>query len=55
MLFIDMVFPHWFFGLVKNLFQKAKPVKSSEIEHIARLEMSKEKVLEELLERSEQL
>ncbi|MGE5613065.1 MAG: CotS family spore coat protein [Bacillota bacterium] len=53
-LFIDMVFPHWFFGLVKNLFQKGKPVKSSEIEHIARLEMSKEKVLEKLLKGSEQ-
>jgi spore coat protein I len=55
MLYIDMVFPHWFFGLVKNLFQNAKPVKSSEIERIARLEISKEKVLEELLERSGQL
>lgn len=53
MLYIDMIFPHWFFGLVKNLFQNAKPVKASEIERIARLEISKEKVLEELLGRSE--
>ncbi|MGI6667897.1 MAG: CotS family spore coat protein [Acetivibrionales bacterium] len=54
-LFIDMIFPHWFFGLVKNLFQKGKPLKPSEIERIGRLEISKEKVLEKLLERSEQL
>ena len=40
-LYADLTFPHWFFGLVKNLFQNGKTVKASAIERIAKLEESK--------------
>ncbi len=40
-LYTDLLFPHWFFGLVKNKFQKGKSIKPSEIEKIAKLEESK--------------
>jgi len=40
-LYIDLLFPHWFFGLVKNLFQNGKPLKASEIERMAKFEVSK--------------
>lgn len=40
-LYIDLLFPHWFFGLVKNLFKNNKALKPSEIEEIAKLEQSK--------------
>ncbi len=49
LLYIDMLFPHWFFGLVKNLFQNNKPLKPSEIEKTARLELSKVPLLISLL------
>ena len=52
-LYIDMVFPHWFFGLVKNMFQSGKSLKPSEIERIAKLEHSKLSVLNVLLKRGE--
>lgn len=44
-LYIDLVFPHWFFGLVKNMSQPGKIIKASEIEAVARLEQSKTAVL----------
>lgn len=50
-LYIDLLFPHWFFGLVKNLFQNNKPLKTSEIEKIAQLEKLKVGLLKKLLER----
>jgi spore coat protein I len=50
-LYIDLLFPHWFFGLVKNQYEKLKDIKASDIERIARLEQSKVPVLRELLER----
>ncbi len=48
-LYIDMMFPHWFYGLVKNLYLNSKPVKTSEIERISRLEQSKISLLEKML------
>lgn len=48
-LYIDLLYPHWFYGLVKNLFQNNKPIKSSEIERMARLEESKVSLLKSLL------
>lgn len=50
-LYIDLLFPHWFFGLVKNQYDKLKNLKASEIERIARLELSKIPIIKELLER----
>jgi spore coat protein I len=50
-LFIDLLFPHWFFGLVKNQYDKFKDIKASEIERIARLEQSKIPIIKELLGR----
>ena len=44
---VDLLYPHWFFGDVKNLFQKNKLVSDSEIERIASLEQSKLCVLKE--------
>lgn len=52
-LYIDLLYPHWYFGLVKNLFQNNKQLKASEIERAARLEESKLSVLNALLKRSE--
>lgn len=46
---IDLLYPHWFYGLVKNLFQNNKPIKSSEIERIAKLEESKVSLLKSLI------
>lgn len=48
-LYADLTFPHWFFGLVKNLFQNGKSLKPSEIEKIAKFELSKEEALAALL------
>lgn len=48
-LFIDLLYPHWFYGLIKNLFQNNKPVKSTEIERIAKLEESKVSLLSSLI------
>jgi spore coat protein I len=50
-LYIDLMYPHWFYGLVKNLFQNNKSLKSFEIEKIARLEESKIPLLKSLIER----
>jgi spore coat protein I len=44
-LYADLLFPHWFYGLVKNLFQNNKVLKASEIEKISLLESSKEEAL----------
>ena len=52
-LYADLSFPHWFFGLVKNMFQKGKALKPAEIERIAALEQSKDETLKTLLKRSE--
>lgn len=48
-LYIDLLFPHWYYGLVKNLFQNKKPLKTAEIERIAKLETSKKPLLNTLL------
>lgn len=50
-LYIDLLYPHWFFGLVKNLFQNEKPLKMSEIERAARLEESKIPIIKALLKK----
>jgi spore coat protein I len=44
-LYIDLLFPHWFFGLVKNQYQNAKLLKTAEIERTAELELSKVQLL----------
>lgn len=48
-LYVDLIYPHWYFGLVKNLFQKNKLLKASEIERISKLEEAKVPVLTGLL------
>lgn len=48
-LYIDLIFPHRFYGLVKNLFISEKAIKASDIERIANFEQSKLKLLQELL------
>lgn len=48
-LYIDLLFPHWFFGLTKNLFQKNKILKAREIERISKLEEAKVQVLLNLI------
>lgn len=42
---IDLLFPHWFFGTIKNIFQKNKLVNPSKIRKIATLEQSKLSIL----------
>jgi spore coat protein I len=49
MVYIDTLFPHSFFGAVKNQFLKNKPVKDVSIEKIGRIEMSKETLLNRLI------
>ena len=39
------MFPHWFFGEVKNLYKKNKPVPAGKIERAAAFERSKLPVL----------
>ena len=51
MVYIDTLFPHSFFGTVKNQFIKNKPVKAASIEKIGKIEMSKENSLKNLIER----
>lgn len=48
-LYADLLFPHWFFGLVKNQFKNDKPVKASAIEKIARLEEAKAPLIRALI------
>lgn len=47
-LYADLTFPHWYYGLVKNLFQNGKLVKASEIERIAKLEDTKAPIIKTL-------
>lgn len=49
MVYIDTLFPHSFFGTVKNQFIKNKPVKATSIEKIGKIEMSKENSLKSLI------
>lgn len=53
MVYIDSLFPHGFFGCVKNQFIKNKSVKASSIEQIAQLELSKQNILGGLIEGEE--
>ena len=46
---IDLLFPHWFFATVKNMYKKNKSVGSAKISRIAKLEKSKRKVLKEMI------
>ena len=48
-LYIDLLFPHWFFGLVKNIYKSGKSVKPAKIEKICRLEQDKVPILDSLL------
>ena len=45
MLIIDLLFPHWFFAEVKNLFKKNKPVPAGKVERAAAFEKSKVPVI----------
>ncbi|GAE88046.1 CotS family spore coat protein [Acetivibrio straminisolvens] len=49
LIYIDLMYPHWFFGLVKNIFKNNKNESASKIEKIARLENSKVPLLTEKL------
>lgn len=49
MVYIDSLFPHSFFGAVKNQFQKNKPVKAESVEKTGSIEMSKEIPLTRLI------
>lgn len=46
---IDLIFPHWFFAEVKNMYKKNKPVPASKIERAAAFEKSKVPVISGLL------
>ncbi len=48
-IYIDTLFPHSFFGTVKNQFAKNKPVKAASIEKIGKIELSKENSLRGLI------
>lgn len=50
-LYIDLMFPHRFYGLVKNLYQNGKALKAPEIERIAKLEEGGEALLKTLLKK----
>ncbi|NLD50083.1 MAG: CotS family spore coat protein, partial [Clostridiaceae bacterium] len=41
LLYIDLLYPHWFYGLVKNMFLNGKTISSSKLEKISNLEKSK--------------
>lgn len=47
--YIDLLFPHWFYGLVKNQFQGGKMLKAAEIERIARLEEAKVPIINAII------
>jgi spore coat protein I len=49
LLYIDLLYPHWYFGLVKNLFKNNKPISTSKLEKISRLEKTKISLLNTLL------
>lgn len=52
-LYIDLLYPHWFYGLTKNIFLNNKLLKPVEIEKIAKLEQSKVPILNTFLKRGE--
>lgn len=45
LLYIDLLYPHWFYGLVKNMFLNGKTVSSSKLDKISKLEKSKANLL----------
>jgi spore coat protein I len=49
-LYIDLLFPHWFHGLIKDQYIKNKLAKPSEIERVVRFEKAKVPLLSKLLE-----
>lgn len=49
-LYVDLLFPHWFHGLIKDQYIKSKLVNPSEIEKVVRFEKSKVPLLRKLLE-----
>ncbi|HOM01426.1 MAG TPA: CotS family spore coat protein [Acetivibrio sp.] len=49
LIYIDLMYPHWFFGLVKNIFKNNKNESASKIEKIGKLENSKVPLLAEKL------
>jgi len=42
---IDLMFPHWFFGLVKTLHKNPKPIGSDKISSVSRFELNKFSIL----------
>lgn len=48
-LYIDLLFPHWFYGLVKNIFLNNKLLRPGEIQKISNLELLKVSILNQLL------
>lgn len=46
---IDLMFPHWFFGLVKTLHKNPKPIGSDKITSVSRFEQNKFSVLQRWL------
>lgn len=51
LLYIDLLFPHWFHGLVKNQYLKNKLIASAEIEEVTQFEETKFLILKTLLTR----
>jgi len=51
-LYIDLLYPHWFYGLVKNQYLNNKALKPSEIEKIAKLERAKVPLLTSFIQSS---
>lgn len=48
-LLIDLMFPHWFFGLVKTLHKNPKPIGSDKISSISKFEQNKFTILQRWL------
>ena len=46
---IDLMFPHWFFGLVKTLHKNPKPIGSDKISSVSRFEQNKFSILQKWL------
>ncbi len=46
---IDLMFPHWFFGLVKTLHKNPKPIGSDKITSVSRFELNKFAILQRWL------
>ena len=46
---IDLMFPHWFFGLIKTMHKNPKPISSDKISTFANFEQNKFSVLEKWL------